>query len=697
MSRLASGLLASVFIMPSIAVAQDIGDEDVIIVTASPLERSIDEAITGQSILSGDDLQDRLAGTIGETLKLEPGLSSTSFGAGASRPIIRGQGGDRVRVLTNGVGSIDASSASPDHAVAVEPAQAERIEVVRGAALLRYGSSGSGGIVNVIDGRIPRDMPDGQTDVSVRIGASSVDSASEVAASIDQRAGNLVFHLDGTRRRAEDYNIPVEGESRAQLAEEGEEVPDDFDENRRLENSFAESSSLTGGVSYVGDRGFFGVAVSSFNSTYGIPGGHGHEEEEDDHHDDDDDHEDEDHEDEDDHDHEEEEEEAGVFIELDQTRIDVNAGWEFDGPIEKVQIFGGYADYKHTEFEGPGEVGTIFENEGYEVRAEVIQAERGNWRAAHGVQLRERDFSAIGEEAFVPPSLTQTIGAYTFHEVEVGNIHLEGAARYESTLQKNIAVVDKRQFDLFSVSAGGDIHVTNAVRFGGTVFRTERAPTTEELFSNGPHLATNQFELGDATLDKEVATGVEAAIRHREGNHNVTLNLFYTDYSDYIFETQTADEEDGLPVFQFVADDAKFYGFEAVGKTQFASAGDFDLSADALVEYVRAKTDAGNLPRIPPLSVLTGLEAENDRVKLRAEWEYVAEANDLGAFELPTENYNLINGFLTWKAPAGAENVALRFSVLNILDTEARQHTSFLKDLVPQPGRNFRFSITAKL
>lgn len=692
MSRITSGLLASVFLVPSVAIAQDNPDEDVIIVTASPLERSIDEAITGQSILAGDDLQDRLAGTIGETLKLEPGVSSTSFGAGASRPIIRGQGGDRVRVLTNGVGSIDASSASPDHAVAVEPAQAERIEVVRGAALLRYGSSGSGGIVNVIDGRIPTDMPDGETDATIRIGASSVDSGAEGAASIDQRAGNLVFHLDGTFRRSENYNIPVEGESRAQLAEEGEEVPDDFDENRELDNSFVESSSISAGVSYVGDRGFFGVSISDFNSTYGIPGGHGHEEEEG--HDDED--EDEDH-DEEDHEEGEEEEEEGVFIELDQTRFDVNAGWEFDGPIEKVQIFGGYADYKHTEFEGPGEVGTIFENEGYEIRAEVIQAERGNWRAAHGVQYRERDFSAIGEEAFVPPTLTQQLGAYTFHEVEVGNAHLEAAARFERTDQENSVTGDDRSFDLFSISGGGDIHVTDAVRIGGTVFRTERAPTTEELFSNGPHLATNQFELGDATLDKEVATGVEAAIRHREGNHNVTLNLFYTDYADYIFETETADEEDGLPVFQFVAEDAEFYGFEAAASSQFASAGKFDLSADGLVEYVRAKTDSGNLPRIPPLSTLVGLEADSDRLKLRGEWEYVAEANDLAAFELPTDDYNLVNAFLTWKAPAGAQDVALRFSVLNIFDTEARQHTSFLKDLVPQPGRNFRVSITAKL
>ena len=692
MSRFASGLLASVFLVPSIAVAQDAADEDIIIVTASPLDRSIDEAITGQSILTGDDLQDRLAGTIGETLKLEPGVSSTSFGAGASRPIIRGQGGDRVRVLTNGVGSIDASSASPDHAVAVEPAQAERIEVVRGAALLRYGSSGSGGIVNVIDGRIPRDMPDGETDASIRIGASSVDQAGEVAASIDQRAGDLVFHLDGTFRRAEDYRIPVEGESRAQLAEEGEEVPDDFDESRTLENSFAETSSLTGGVSYVGDRGFFGVAVSNFDSTYGIPGGHGHEEEGEEH-------EDEEHEgEEEDHDHEDgEEEEEGVFIKLDQTRIDVNGGWEFDGPIEKIQLFGGYADYKHTEFEGPGEVGTIFENEGYEVRAEVIQAERGTWRAAHGIQYRERDFSAIGEEAFVPPTLTQQFGAYTFHEIEIGNAHLEAAARFERTDQENSVTGDDRSFDLISVSGGGDIHLTDAVRLGGTVFRTERAPTTEELFSNGPHLATNQFELGDATLEKEVATGIEAAIRHREGAHNITLNLFYTDYTDYIFEAETAGEEDGLPIFQFVAEDAEFYGFEAAGETQFVSAGGFDLSADALVEYVRAKTESGNLPRIPPLSVLSGLEAESDRLKLRAEWEYVAEANNLGAFELPTDDYNLVNAFVTWKAPAGAENVALRFSVLNILDSEARQHTSFLKDLVPQPGRNFRFSITAKL
>ena len=269
--------------------------------------------------------------------------------------------------------------------------------------------------------------------------------------------------------------------------------------------------------------------------------------------------------------------------------------------------------------------------------------------------------------------------------------------RYEHTTQEDSTTGDDRTFDLISVSAGGDIHFSDAIRFGGTVFRTERAPTTEELFSNGPHLATGQFERGDVTLDKEVATGVEASIRHRQGSHNLTLNVFYTDYSDYIFEAGTADIEDGLPVVQFTAEDAEFYGFEVAGETKLASFGKFDISADGLVEYVRAETDTGNLPRIPPLSGLLGLEANSDRLTLRDEWEHVTEADDLAEFELPTDSHNLVNAFLTWKAPMDGQDVSLRFSVLNLLDEEARIHSSFLKDVVPQPGRNFRFSITAKL
>jgi len=684
------------------ASAQDnyIPADDEIIVTGSPLSRSVDEAITGLSVLSGDELSDRLAGTIGETLKSEPGVSSTFFGAGASRPIVRGQGGDRVRVLTNGVGSIDASSASPDHAVAAEPAQAERIEVLRGASLLRYGSSGSGGIINVLDGRIPTEKPDG-VDGAVRIGASTVDNGREAAGSVDFGAGNIVAHLDVTFRETDDYRIPgfAESERFRALEEAEEEHDDDHDDDDhddddhedehdeeeevfgRLDNSATKSTSLTGGLSYIGDNGFIGIAVHKFDSDYGIPGGHGHgHEEEEEHHDDE--------EEEDDHDHEEEEEgEEEVTIGLDQTRVDINAALDMDGFFERVQFFGGFADYEHTEFEGPGVVGTVFTNEGWEARLEAIQREKNGWR--------ERDFAAIGEEAFVPPTNTSQIGLYSFHEKEINDFHLEGAVRYENTKQENSVTNNEINFDLFSVSAGGDVHLSDSVRMGGTVFRTERAPTTEELFSNGPHLATNQFERGNPLLDKEVATGVEAAIRHREGGHFITLNAFYTDYSDYIFEMETGAEEGGLPVFQFAAADATFKGFEVQGGATIGTVGNFDIKADALAEYVRATTDAGNLPRIPPLSILTGIEAESDAFKFRGELDYAAAQNDIAAFEVPTDDYALVNLFATWRPDVGEQDVAMKISVLNLFDEDARQHTSFLKDIVPLPGRNVRFSMSA--
>ena len=693
---LATGL--STLSVSAFAQNTPIPAEDEIIVTGSPLTRSVDEAITGLSVLSGEELDDRLAGTIGETLKSEPGVSSTFFGAGASRPIVRGQGGDRVRILTNGVGSIDASSASPDHAVAAEPAQAERIEVLRGASLLRYGSSGSGGIINVIDGRIPSEIPDG-VDGAVRIGASTVDNGREAAGSVDFGAGNIVVHLDATFRETDDYRIPGFAESerfRALEEAEEEEHEDDDDHDHeeeeeeevfgRLDNSATKSTSLTGGISYVGENGFFGIAVHKFDSDYGIPGGHGHGHEEEEGHDEEDE----------DHDHEEEEEgEEEVTIGLDQTRVDINAALNMDGFFERVQFFGGFADYEHTEFEGPGVVGTVFTNEGYEARLEVIQRENKGWRAAHGIQIRERDFSAIGEEAFVPPTNTQQIGIYTFHEKEIGDFHLEGAGRFENTKQENSVTNEEINFDLFSVSAGGDVHLSDSVRFGGTVFRTERAPTTEELFSNGPHLATDQFELGDPTLDKEVATGVEAAIRHREGGHFITLNAFYTDYSDYIFERETGLEEDELPVFQFTAADATFKGFEIQGGMELGRIGNFDIKADALAEYVRAKTETGNLPRIPPLSVLTGIEADSGLWKFRAELDYADAQNDIAAFEIPTDDYALVNLFATWRPDVGEQNVAFKLSVQNLFDEDARQHTSFLKDQVPLPGRNLRFSMSA--
>ena len=658
-SLLCFSALTATLSLATPATAQNLDSEiDEIIVTGSPLNRTVDEAITGVSVLSGEDLAQRLATTIGETLKSEPGVSSTFFGAGASRPILRGQGGDRVRILTNGIGSIDASTASPDHAVAVEPAQAERIEVLRGAALLRYGSSGSGGVVNVIDGRIPRELPEEGLDGAVRIGASSVDGGRNVAASVTQGLGKFALHLDGTYKKTDDYNIPGFADSDALRASDGQ--GDAGRVSGTLKNSAVQAQSVTAGLSYIGARGYLGVAVHNFQTDYGIPA------------------------------------EEDVTIGLDQHRVDVNGRLDLDGFIETLQIFGGYADYEHTEFEAPGEPGTVFSNEGYEIRGEAIQKERGGWSGAYGMQYRERDFAAIGDEAFVPPTNTQELGFYTFQEKEFGDLHLDGAIRYETTDQKNSLTGETLGFDAVSLSAGGDYHLTDAIRFGGTVFRTKRAPTTEELYSNGPHLATEQFELGDSTLGMETATGIEAAIRHRAGGHFITLNAFYTDYKDYVFEQATGATQDGLDVFQFSAEDATFKGFELQGGTHIASFRTFDLKVDALAEYVRAKTESGNLPRIPPFSFLGGVEAESDRLTLRAELEYSAAQKDVGPFETPTGDYALTNFFVTWRAPIEAQPVTISVSLQNAFNVEARQHTSVLKEVVPLPGRNVRVSIGTK-
>lgn len=696
-----AAVLSPAFASSKTTTSQD--GEDVIIVTASPLERSLDDAVLGTSVLEGDDLARSQAGTIGETLRTEPGISSTYFGAGASRPIIRGQGGNRVRVLDNGIGSIDASSASPDHAVAAEPAMAERIEILRGTGLLRYGSSGAGGVVNVIDGRIPQETPENGIEGALRIGGSTVDDGQEAAGGVTFKAGELggvdiLLHAEGTWREADDYEIPGFAESsilRAMEEEEhgeeehaeeehGDEHGSEEEAFGVLENSFVESESVAGGISFVGERGFLGFAVKNLNTEYGIPGGHEHA-----HGDEEEGHEEEEH---------GEEEEGGVFIELEQTRYDLNGRLDIGGSIfSAINLFAGYADYKHSEIERSGEVGTTFTNEGWEARAELLQTERTGWRGATGIQLRQREFSAIGEEAFVPPTETDEVGVYTFQEWKTGPVLLEAALRYENTVHEDRTNNVERDFNGVSISAGANYDLTENLALSGTAFRTERAPTTEELFSNGPHLATSQFELGSLDLDKEIATGIEAIV-HLHGERGfLTFNAFYTNYQDYIYEAETGEEEDELPVFQFTGADANFSGFEVEGQTLLGSAGGFDMTADAVVDFVNAELDeGGNLPRIPPLSATIGLEAENSWLSLRGEVEHAAEQDEVADFELPTESYTLLNAYVSVAPFQSMPNVRLRLSGLNLTDEDARQHTSFLKDVVPLPGRNVRFSIETR-
>jgi len=673
-----------VMALPNVAFAQTNDELDEIIVTGSPLNHTLGDALSGVSILTGDELAERIANNIGETLKLEPGVSSTFFGAGASRPIIRGQDGDRVRVLDNGIGSIDASSTSPDHAVAVEPAQAERIEVLRGAAVLRYGSSGAGGIVNVIDGRIPTEVPEDGLDGALRVGGSTVDNGFDFAGSLDGGLGeNFAVHIDGTFKDTDDFDIPENAFSEAQTAAllaEGVDADEAVGAEGQQPNSAVRIWSASAGASWGDDWGFFGVSVRQFESEYGITEGaeEGEEEEEE---------------------GGEEEGEEAPFIDLEQTRIDVRGEFNLNGFFEKLSLFAGYADYDQFEFEAPGEAGSQFTNEGVEIRLEAVQAEIGPWQGAYGGQIRVRDFGAFNledadEGAFIPPSTTEQYALYTFQEYNQGPLHLEGAARYERTDIENDSLNITRDFDAFSISGGAGYDLSEEFNVGLNLFRTQRAPSAEELFSNGAHLATAQFEIGDADLDLETALGGEIKFKYSTEKGSLLVNAFYTDYDDYVFQAETGEIVDGLTEINFSGADVAFRGVEVQGNINLAEWEGFNISTDALIEVVRAEgDDVGNLPRIPPLGGLVGLSAKSEAISLRAELDWAAAQDNTATFELPTEGFAQVNLFASYNTALAGQDVTFRVSAHNLFDAEARQHTSFLKDILSLPGRNVRFSV----
>ncbi|NNL88496.1 MAG: TonB-dependent receptor [Marinicaulis sp.] len=657
--------------------------DDEIIVTSSPIAHPEHESIIAASVLTEEELATMGEASLGQLLRREPGISATFFGPAASRPVIRGLSGDRISVLDAGIGSIDASAVSDDHAVAVEPATAERIEIVRGAATLYYGSSAAGGVVNVFDGRIPDNVPEGGVDGALRTSIGSVDDSVEAAGGFDADFGkvgnaNFVLHADGFYRSTDDYNIPGFAESAALRALEEEESEEHDEEEETfgiVENSDFETKGGSLGGSLVFEDGFFGISGKIVRSNYGVPGGgHHHEEEE--------------------GEEEGEEEEETVRIDLEQERLDLMG--EINKPFmifETVKVRFGYADYIHRELEG-AEIGTTFKNEGYEGRIELIEKEFGDFRGASGFQFKHRDFEAIGDEAFTPPNITDQFGVFTVREYETGPFHFQLAGRYEHTSTEARTVSLSRDFDAFSVSGGVGYEPNENLFLGLNVLRTERAPAPEELFSNGPHLATNAFEIGDPTLGKETALGIEATLHGEAGPLELTLNGFYADYNDFIALIPNGEEEDELPVFEFLARDAVFKGFEAEADADLFSIASFDVAADAQVDFVRAnfKDGGGDIPRIPPLRTILGLEATSSHFDIRGEVEIAAEQSRVAADELPTDGYTLVNLAATWRPGGEDHGLSVQLRADNVTNEEARLHTSFLKDVAPLPGRNVKLT-----
>ena len=355
----------------------------------------------------------------------------------------------------------------------------------------------------------------------------------------------------------------------------------------------------------------------------------------------------------------------------------------------------GFSDYTHTEFEGD-EVGTVFDVTGVEARLELAQAERGEWRGSWGALYLFRDFAAVGDEAYIAPNTTEQLAAFVLQEIGIGAFQLEGALRYERQTVASRPLGVERSFGAFSGGLGLAYQVTPDFRTGVSLTRVSRAPSAEELFADGPHIATQAFEIGDPDLVREKAWGLEAYARGRIGGAELSLSAYRNRFDDYIYLAATGEEEDDLPVFAYLQADATYTGIEGELKLPLAASGGWRFGTDLRGEYVRATLAEGSpVPRIPPLGLLGALTAESDRIDLRGEVEWTAPQRRIAAEETATDGFVTLNAELAWRPFAARENIALVVKADNILDTAGRRHASFTKDYVPLPGRNVSASLRA--
>ncbi len=670
--------------------------QNVIIVSAQGLRQF--DLLAGTSVVEDVELQRNLDGQLGEVLAHLPGVSATGFTPGASRPVLRGFSGERVKVLVDGVGAIDVSNTSDDHAVSIDPLNAESIEVLRGPAVLLFGSQAIGGAVNVIDKRIPRRIPDEPVHVDALVRADTATDLREAGASVDVPFGQtgLVAHFGGSWRETGDLEIPgfsVAPALRAELLEEAaeEEAEGEFGEADELReaaeqrgfvpNTSSETWSANVGLAFIDGDTKLGASFGVYDTAYGIPGrpgaGHHHGQEE--------------------GDEEEEGEEEGeerVSIGLRQYRADLLADLALgDGFFERMKLRVGYSDYTHTEFEGDA-VGTVFDVGGVEARLEIVQSTQGRWRGSMGAQYYARDFDAEGAEAYVAPNRTEQYALFALQEYGNGPLQLEGSARFETTSVDSVPLGIERNFDTLSGALGLAYDGPEAFRAGVNVSRVARAPSAEELFSNGPHIATQAFEIGDPNLVTERAWGGEIYARGRLGRVQFSVAAYRSWFDNYIYLSETGFEDDDLPVFEYLQQDATYTGIEAELAYTFFDNGNWSFGTELTAEYVRAKLDDGsNVPRIPPLGLSGALEASSEAIDVRAEVEWYDGQDDVAAFETPTDGYTFVNASVAWRPLRANPALSLLLQADNIFDVTGRRHTSFTKDFVSLAGRNFMASV----
>ncbi|MEH6493074.1 TonB-dependent receptor [Halopseudomonas sp.] len=640
-------------------------------ISASALGESAEDMIQPSAVLQGDDWVGQRETALGDSLESLPGVRASGFGPGASRPVIRGLDGARVRVLSDGADVLDASAISPDHAITADTALLERVEVLKGPSTLLYGGGAIGGVVNLIDRRVPTYVPERGYEGELDLRGNSVADERAGALGVTVGTGQFAARFEGSRSDADPYRIPGHPSRQA--------------------GAYNDTDSAGMGLSWITQRGYLGLAYSQQDREYGLLA-HEHAdchthgvadwhcvEEGHDHggHDDADDH--------DDHDHEHAEGDA--YIDMQQRRWDLRADYSdpFSG-FERIRVRVADTDYEHREMEG-AEVGTRFTNRGTDARAELTHNPVAGWRGVLGSQLTRRDFAAVGEEAYVPPSLTHNRALFLLESYETGDWRYEVGLRQEWQSIELKEGNDDADHSGSSVSFGASWQWQPNLALYGSLSRSQRLPVAEELYANGPHAATRTIELGDPDLDEETSLNLELGLRRTAGPVTFDLSVYRNQVDDFIYAADTGHSPGaGYREVAYTQADAVLHGMEGRVAWQATSNTGLSLFGD----HVRGKLKSGgDLPRIPADRIRVRVDQRLSQALLGfVETSRILRQDDTADYEMATDSYTLLSAGLGWRGLLGDSDYLLYLRGNNLLNEEARQHTSFIKDEVLLPGRN---------
>ena len=664
-------------------------DEDQAIVVTG-VKRSAGDVLGGVSVVDLEQLTHDVRPSIGETLKDQPGVTTSSFGPVASRPILRGLQGERVRILVDGIGSLDLSSSDPDHAVAINPLTAQRIEVLRGPSALLFGSSAIGGVVNVIDTRIPRSMPDNPVRIGGLVNYATAANERSANLSVDVPVGgHWVAHADGAYSKFDDLHIGghVLSEAlRAQAqASAAPEIRALADLKGKLPNTAGRIDDIAGGLAYVDGDLNIGASYNHHDARYGVPIRFSLDPSV---------------------------EPEAPTIDAHQDRGDLRAHVPIGGFLKSAELRGGISKYRHNEIEADGAIGSRFASDGEELRGELVQSERRGWGGTSGFQYLHQNARIRGEEKYLPDSANRQVGLFTLQSVVAGKVRFEGGARIEfshlrADEDEGIAdLVDdagedsvlghtpvSRNFTVWSASLGANYEFLPGWRAGLSLSRSARAPAIDELFSFGPHGGSQQFLVGNPDLRAERSTGLELSVHRTTGPLHVQGSVYYSRFGNFIFQAPTREIEDGLPRYEYRQAKARYYGFEAQADARFGKALGIEWGGELVTDAVRASIrNFGPAPQIPPFRVLGALTGSRGQVDGRLEVERVSAQHRTAPNETATRGYTLVNASFDYHPFAANPELTLSLQANNLFDVTARRHSSVLKDYAPLSGRDIRLS-----